>query len=69
MRQCLHFIANGEALGPVLRALRQAHLNGHLIARSDRVYHPGGNTQIGWLAQREGRYEITPEGMAELTDR
>lgn len=59
----------------MLRALRQAQLYGHLVARSDRLYHPGGNHPIcglptaqemvrsGWLIVRDGRYEITPEGM------
>jgi hypothetical protein len=58
----------------LLRALRQAQLYGHLIARSDRLYHPGGNHPLcslqwgqemvrsGWLVVRDGKYEITPEG-------
>ena len=56
------------------RALRQAQLYGHLIARHDSLFHPGGNHPLcrlhharqmvrsGWLAVRDGRYEITPEG-------
>ena len=27
----------------MLKALRQAELYGHLVARSDRLYYPGGN--------------------------
>ena len=58
----------------VRRALRQAQLYGYLVARSDRLYCPGGNRPIcslhvaqemarsGWLAVQNGRYEITPEG-------
>lgn len=58
----------------LLRALRQAQLYGHLIARGDSLYHPGGNHSLcrlhqarrmvrsGWLAIRDGRYELTPEG-------
>jgi hypothetical protein len=58
----------------MLRALRQAQLYGRLIARDDGLFHPGGNRPVcslhdaqemvwsGWLAIREGKYEITPEG-------
>ncbi len=62
----------------MLRALRQAQLYGHLVARNDRLYHPGGSHQLcsvqsahemvrsGWLILRDGRYEITPEGHQAL---
>lgn len=55
-------------------ALRIVQLYGYLIARTDRLYHPGGNDAVcslftaqemvrsGWLIVRNGRYEITPEG-------
>ena len=58
----------------MLRAIRQAQLYRYLIARSDRLYHPGGSQPVcslhtahemvrfGWLMLRDGRYEITPEG-------
>jgi hypothetical protein len=56
-------------------ALRQAQLHGYLVARTDRLYHPGGVRPVcglqtaqemvrqGWLVIRNGRYEITPEGL------
>lgn len=56
------------------RALRHAQLYGHLVARHDRLYYPGGNNPIcsvqlaremvrsGWMRQRDGDYEITPDG-------
>jgi hypothetical protein len=59
----------------MIRALRQAHLYGYLTVRNDRLYHPGGNhpacslhlahemVQLGWLARRDGRYEITNDGL------
>jgi hypothetical protein len=55
------------------RALRQAQLYGCLVARNDRLYHPGGNKPVcslnaardmnrsGWLIARDDRFEITPE--------
>jgi hypothetical protein len=58
----------------LLRALRQAQLYGHLIARDSSLYHPGGNHSLcslqeaqrmvrsGWLVVQNGRYEMTPEG-------
>jgi hypothetical protein len=64
-----------EKLSPTMqRALRQAELYGYLVARSDRVYYPGGNHPVcsrytagemvrsGWLTLRDDRYEITSEG-------
>jgi len=60
------------------RALRQAQLYRYLVLRSDRLYHPGGNQPIcslqtglemvrsGWLIVRDGRYEITPDGLHAL---
>ena len=63
-------------LSPVmLRTLRQVQLYGYLSARSDRLYHPGSNHPVcslhtaqemirsGWLVLRDGRYEITTEGL------
>jgi hypothetical protein len=60
---------------PVMRrALRQAELYGCLLAQTDRLYHPGGKGPVctvstaremvrsGWLIERDGRYEITPDG-------
>lgn len=56
------------------RALRQAELYGHLVARHGRLYYPGGCEPLcgvqaakdlvrsGRLILREGRYEITPKG-------
>jgi hypothetical protein len=56
-------------------ALRQAQLYGYLVARTDRLYHPGGTRPLCGLqtAQemvrqellviRNGRYEITPKGL------
>lgn len=58
----------------IRRALRQAELYGYLIARTDRLYYPGGNDPVcsiytaremirsGWLIERDSRYEITPDG-------
>jgi hypothetical protein len=61
------------------RALRQAQLYGCLVARNDRLYHPGGNKPVcslnaagdmirsGWLIVRDNnRFEITPEGRRAL---
>ena len=60
------------------RALRQAHLYRYLVVRNDRLYHPGGNQPVcslqtglemvrsGWLIVRDGRYEITPDGLHAL---
>lgn len=62
----------------MLRALRQAQLYGYLLARNDRLYHPGGSHPIcsmptaqemvrsGWLTFRDGRFEATPEGRLAL---
>jgi hypothetical protein len=59
----------------MLRTLRQVQLYGYLNARSDRLYHPGRNHPVcslhtaqemvrcGWLVLRDGRYEITTEGL------
>jgi hypothetical protein len=59
---------------PRIRALRQAQLYGYLVARTGRVYHPGGSRPVcsvqtanemvraGWLVHRDGKYEITGEG-------
>jgi len=56
------------------RALRQAQLYGHLVARGGSLYHPGNSQPLGrvrvakelvrsgWLTLRDGKYEITPEG-------
>jgi hypothetical protein len=58
----------------MLKALRQAQLYGHLVVRNDRLYHPGGSHPLcslqtaremvrsGWMARRDGEYEITPDG-------
>jgi hypothetical protein len=63
---------------PMIRALRQAQLYGHLVARTGRLYHPGGSRPVcsvqtglqmaraGWLARRGDRYEITREGLRAL---
>ena len=60
------------------RALRQAQLYQYLVARNDRLYHPGGNQPVcslqtalemvrsGSLIVRDGRYEITPDGLHAL---
>jgi hypothetical protein len=66
---------------PVVRnALRQAQLYGYLVARQGRLYQPGGNNPLcdvqtskdivrsGWLRFRNGKYEITPEGIAHACD-
>ena len=62
----------------MLRALRQAQLYGYLIARNDRLYHPGGSHPVcsvltakemvgsGWLTLQDGRFEISPEGWRVL---
>jgi hypothetical protein len=56
------------------RALRQAQLYGHLVARDGRLYYPGSSQPLGpvrvakelvrsgWLILRDGKYKITPEG-------
>jgi hypothetical protein len=56
------------------RALRQAQVHGHLVARYGGLYRPGGTypacgfrtaqemVRSGWLTFRGGRYEITPAG-------
>jgi hypothetical protein len=48
------------------------------VARTSRVYYPGGSRPVcsvqtalemvraGWLVDRAGRYEITPEGLRVL---
>jgi hypothetical protein len=63
---------------PTIRALHQAQLYGHLVARTGRLYHPGGSRPVcsvqtglelvraGWLAHRGDRYEITREGLRML---
>ena len=60
------------------RALRQALLYRYFVVRNDRLYHPGGNQPVcslqtglemvrsGWLIVRDGRYEITPDGLHAL---
>jgi len=60
------------------RALRQAQLYRYLVVRNDRFYHPGANQPVcslqtglemvrsGWLIVRDGRYEITPDGLHAL---
>ena len=60
------------------RALRQAQLYRYLVVGNDRLYHPGGNQPVcslqtglemvssGWLIVRDGRYEITPDGLHAL---
>jgi len=60
------------------RALQQAQLYRYLVVRNDRLYHPGGNQPVcslqtglemvrsGWLIVRDGRYEITPDGLDAL---
>lgn len=66
---------------PMLRALRQAQLYGHLVARDHKLYHPGGSQSLcrlhyaermvrsGWLTVRDGRYEITAEGRCAAASR
>jgi hypothetical protein len=58
----------------ICQALRKAELYGYLIARTDRLYYPGGAHPVctlytaqemvraGWLTFQGGRYEITPGG-------
>ena len=58
----------------IRRALRQAQLYGCLVARTDRLYYPGGNEPVctvytaqemvrsGWLILQDGKYQITPDG-------
>ena len=60
------------------RALRQAQLYKYLLVRNDRIYRPGGSHPVcslptalemvrsGWLTVRDGRYEITPDGLRAL---
>ena len=60
------------------RVLRQAQLYRYLVVRNDRFYHPGANQPVcslqtglemvrsGWLIVRDGRYEITPDGLHAL---
>ena len=60
------------------RILRHARLYGYLVARTGRVYHPGGGRPVcseqtaldmvraGWLVRRGDRFEITPEGLRVL---
>lgn len=62
----------------MIRALRQAQLYGHLVARTGKLYHPGGSRPVcsvqtglqmvraGWLAHRGDRYEITRDGLRAL---
>jgi len=64
---------------PRIRALRQAQLYGYLVARTGRVYYPGGSRPVcsvqtalemvraGWLLRRGDRYEVTPEGLRVLS--
>ena len=63
---------------PRIRALRLAQLYGHLIDRTGRLYYPGGSRPIcsvhtaqemvraGLLVRRDGRYEVTQEGLRVL---
>ena len=65
---------------PRIRALRQAQLYGYLVARTGRVYYPGGSRPVcsvqtalemvraRWLVRRGDRYEITPEGLRVLSE-
>jgi hypothetical protein len=65
---------------PRIRVLRQAQLYGYLVARTGRVYYPGGSRPVcsgqtalemvraGWLVRRGDRYEITPEGLRVLSE-
>jgi hypothetical protein len=65
---------------PRIRALRQAKLYGHLVARTGRVYYPGGTRPVcsvqtalemvgaGWLVRRGDRYEVTSEGLRVLSE-
>jgi len=59
----------------MLRALRQAHLYGRLIARGDRLYVPGSDksaictsefaarmVKAGWLAADGKNYRLTESG-------
>jgi hypothetical protein len=60
------------------RALRQAQLHGYLVARHGRLYHPGSGdplcgvqtsrdiVRFGWLRFRNGKYELTSEGLRVL---
>jgi hypothetical protein len=60
------------------RALREAQLHGHLLARHGRLYYPGSASPLcgvqtskeivrsGWLKYRNGKYVITPEGLSAL---
>ena len=60
------------------RAMRQAQFYRYLVERNDRFYYPGGNQPVcslqsglemvrsGWLIVRDGRYEITPDGLHTL---
>jgi hypothetical protein len=62
----------------IQRALRQAHLYGHLVARHGRLFRPGGDSPLcdvqtskeivrsGWLKYRDGKYVITTEGLRAL---
>ena len=62
----------------VQRALRQAQLYGHLVARHGRLYHPGGGEPLcgpqtskeivrsGSLIYHSGKYVITPAGLRVL---
>jgi hypothetical protein len=64
----------------VQKTLRQAQLYGYLIARSDRLYHPGGNKPVcslhiakqmvgsGLLRVQADKFEITPEGSKALRE-
>ena len=63
---------------PRMRALYLAQLYGHLIDRTGRLYYPGGSRPVcsvqtaqemvraGILVQRNGRYEVTQEGLRLL---
>jgi hypothetical protein len=61
-----------------LKALRQARLYGHLVARHGRLFHPGGGNPLcdvqtskeivrsGLLKYRDGKYVLAPEGLRVL---
>ena len=68
-----------EKPSPVMHsALRHAQLYKYLVVRNDRLYPPGRDqpacslqtglemVRSGWLIVRDGRYEITPDGLRAL---
>jgi hypothetical protein len=69
---------DGKPSPAMHRALRQTQLYRYLVVRNDRLYHPGGNQPVcslqtglemvrsGWLMVRDGRFEITPDGLHAL---